>query len=69
MLRIGNYNNLKIARITASGALLSSEAGEILLPGRLVPKGAEPGTLLNVHLRRFGRPADGHHQETQGGGG
>ena len=50
MLRIGNYNSLKIARITASGALLSSEAGEILLPGRLVPKGAEPGSTLKVFI-------------------
>ena len=50
MLQIGNYNQLKIARITATGAFLSSEAGEILLPGRLVPKGAEPGSLLNVFI-------------------
>jgi len=50
MLRIGNYNQLKIARINASGALLSSDEGEILLPGRLVPKGAEPGSLLNVFI-------------------
>jgi len=50
MLLIGNYNQLKISRITASGAYLSSEAGEILLPGRLVPKGVEPGSLLNVFI-------------------
>jgi len=50
MLLIGNYNELKIARITASGALLASEAGEILLPGRLVPKGALPGSLLKVFI-------------------
>jgi len=50
MLRIGNFNQLKIARITASGALLSSDEGEILLPGRLVPKGSEPGSLLNVFI-------------------
>jgi hypothetical protein len=50
MLRIGNYNQLKISRINASGAFLSSEAGEILLPARLVPKGAEPGCLLNVFV-------------------
>jgi predicted RNA-binding protein (virulence factor B family) len=50
MLHIGNYNQLKISRITATGAFLSSEAGEILLPGRLVPKGAEPGSLLNVFV-------------------
>jgi predicted RNA-binding protein (virulence factor B family) len=50
MLLIGNYNQLNIARITATGAYLSSEAGEILLPGRLVPKGAELGSLLNVFI-------------------
>ena len=50
MLLIGNYNQLKIAKINASGAFLSSEAGEILLPGRLVPKGSEPGSLLNVFI-------------------
>ena len=50
MLRIGNYNQLKITRINSSGAFLSSDAGEIMLPGRLVPKGAEPGDLLNVFI-------------------
>ena len=32
------------------GAFLSSDEGEILLPGRLVPKGAEPGTPLEVFI-------------------
>ena len=50
MLLIGNYNTLKVARITAAGAQLSSESGNILLPGRLVPKGAEPGTELRVFV-------------------
>lgn len=50
MLLIGNYNRLKIARINASGAFLSSSAGEILLPARLVPKGAEPGAMLDVFI-------------------
>ncbi|MBL0226343.1 MAG: GntR family transcriptional regulator [Geobacteraceae bacterium] len=50
MLRIGNYNRLTISRITATGAFLSSEAGDILLPGRLVPKGAVPGGELNVFI-------------------
>jgi predicted RNA-binding protein (virulence factor B family) len=50
MLLIGNYNQLKISRITATGAILSSDAGDILLPGRLVPKGTEPGGLLNVFI-------------------
>ncbi|HEY3309606.1 MAG TPA: S1-like domain-containing RNA-binding protein [Desulfuromonadaceae bacterium] len=50
MLFIGNYNELKIARITAAGALLASESGDILLPARLVPKGAEPGSRLKVFI-------------------
>ena len=50
MLNIGNYNRLEIARINASGAFLSSSQGEILLPGRLVPKGAEPGAMLDVFI-------------------
>jgi hypothetical protein len=50
MLLIGNFNTLKISRITATGAFFSSEAGEILLPGRLVPKGTAPGDELNVFI-------------------
>lgn len=50
MLKIGNYNQLKVSRITVSGAYLSSEAGEIMLPGRLVPAGAEKDTLLDVFI-------------------
>lgn len=50
MLQIGNYNTLPVARITAAGAMLSSESGNILLPGRLVPKGAEPGSELKVFV-------------------
>ena len=50
MLLIGNYNQLKIARINASGAFLSSDAGEILLPAKLVPRGIEPGSDINVFI-------------------
>jgi predicted RNA-binding protein (virulence factor B family) len=50
MLLIGNYNTLEISRITSTGAFLKSEAGEILLPGRLVPKGAGPGSTLKVFI-------------------
>ena len=50
MLLIGNYNQLKISRITATGAFLSSEGGEILLPAGVVPKGAEPGSTLKVFI-------------------
>lgn len=50
MLLIGNYNNLKIARINAKGAFLESDGGEILLPGRLMPKGSEPGNIVRVFI-------------------
>ena len=50
MLQVGNYNKLKIARITPSGAVFKADAGDVLLPLRLVPKGAEAGTLLDVFV-------------------
>ena len=50
MLQIGNYNQLTIARITASGAVFKSDEGDVLLPLRLVPKGAETGTPLDVFV-------------------
>ncbi|GAC1450212.1 MAG: hypothetical protein PVSMB11_11490 [Desulfuromonadaceae bacterium] len=50
MLHIGNYNQLTIARINASGAVFKSDEEEVLLPLRLVPKGAEAGTLLDVFV-------------------
>jgi predicted RNA-binding protein (virulence factor B family) len=50
MLHIGNYNQLAIVRITASGAVFKADEGEVLLPLRLVPKGAEAGTLLDVFV-------------------
>lgn len=50
MLQIGNYNQLAIARITVSGAVFNSDAGDILLPLRLLPKGVEAGSLLDVFV-------------------
>lgn len=50
MLLVGNYNNLKIVRINAKGAFLASDGGEILLPGRLMPKGSEPGNIVKVFV-------------------
>lgn len=50
MFLIGNYNELKISRITASGAFFSSEVGEILLPGRLLPKEVSPGDVMKVFI-------------------
>jgi predicted RNA-binding protein (virulence factor B family) len=50
MLHIGNYNQLAITRITASGALFRTDDGEVLLPLRLVPTGAAAGTVVNVFV-------------------
>jgi predicted RNA-binding protein (virulence factor B family) len=50
MLQVGNFNKLAIARITASGAVFKSDEGDVLLPLRLVPKGAEAGTVLDVFV-------------------
>ncbi len=50
MLHVGNYNQLAISRITASGAVFNSDEGDILLPLRLLPKGAEAGTVLDVFV-------------------
>jgi predicted RNA-binding protein (virulence factor B family) len=50
MLQVGNYNKLEITRITASGAVFNTESGEVLLPLRLLPSGAEAGTLLDVFV-------------------
>jgi predicted RNA-binding protein (virulence factor B family) len=50
MLQIGNRNSLKIKKITATGAVLESSEGEILLPSRLVPSTAEAGGELDVFI-------------------
>jgi predicted RNA-binding protein (virulence factor B family) len=50
MLHIGNYNQLAITRITASGAVFKSDEGDVLLPLRLVPEGAVAGSLLDVFV-------------------
>lgn len=50
MLQIGTYNQLTIARITPSGAVFTTAGGDVLLPLRLLPKGAEAGSQLNVFV-------------------
>jgi uncharacterized protein len=50
MLQIGNYNQLAIDRITASGAVFKTDEGDVLLPLRLLPKGAEAGSMLEVFV-------------------
>lgn len=46
----GQYCSLKIARITPSGAFLTSDEGDILLPGKFIPDGAKIGTELEVFV-------------------
>lgn len=50
MLQVGNYNLLTITRITPSGAIFTTDAGDALLPLRLLPEGAEAGSHLNVFV-------------------
>ena len=52
MLLIGRYNRLKIDRITASGAFLATSEGDVLLPGKFIPEGAEPGSGIDVFIYR-----------------
>jgi len=47
---IGQYHHLKIARITPSGAFLTASEGDILLPGKFIPEGANIGTELEVFV-------------------
>ncbi len=50
MIKVGSYNQLEISRITASGAVFKCDEGDVLLPLRLVPTGAEAGSLLDVFV-------------------
>jgi predicted RNA-binding protein (virulence factor B family) len=52
MLLIGRFNRLKIDRITASGAFLVTSEGDVLLPGKYIPDGAETGTGIEVFIYR-----------------
>ena len=50
MSLIGQSHHLSIARITPSGAFLTTDEGDILLPGKFIPQGALPGTELEVFI-------------------
>ena len=48
---IGSFNELRIAQLTAQGALLDGGSlGRILLPAGEVPAGAQPGTVVHVFV-------------------
>ena len=50
MLLVGHYNRLKISRINATGAFLATDEGDVLLPGKFIPAGAEPGSDIDVFI-------------------
>ena len=53
MASIGERNALRVVRETKSGLHLDGdELGEILLPGRYIPKGTVPGDYLEVFVHR-----------------
>lgn len=50
MLYVGQYNQLQVSRINATGAFLTADAGEVLLPGKYIPTGTAPGDVLDVFI-------------------
>jgi predicted RNA-binding protein (virulence factor B family) len=50
MLLVGRHNRLTISRINATGAFLATDEGDVLLPGKFIPAGAEPGMDLDVFI-------------------
>jgi len=53
MVAIGQRNTLRVIQDTASGLYLDGEElGEILLPGRYIPKGTVVGNKLDVFIYR-----------------
>lgn len=50
MIKVGEYNNLKIQRAVDFGMYLDDGAEGILLPKRFVPPGAKPGDELKVFV-------------------
>ena len=52
MVDLGNYNELEIAREVDFGVYLTSEDGDILLPAKYIPKGAQVGDVVRVFVYR-----------------
>lgn len=50
MIKIGEYNTLKVNRMVDFGAYLGSEEQEVLIPGKWLPAGTEPGQELRVFV-------------------
>ncbi len=53
MTEIGKRNKLAVVKVASPGFYLDGgERGEILLPGRYIPRGAAPGDVLDVFVYR-----------------
>ncbi|WP_162053780.1 CvfB family protein [Pontibacter pamirensis] len=52
MVELGNYNELEIAREVDFGVYLTSDDGDILLPAKYIPKGAQVGDMVRVFIYR-----------------
>jgi uncharacterized protein len=50
MLEIGKYNRLEVKKLSAIGAYLTSELGDILMPTKYVPEGLHPGEHIKVFV-------------------
>lgn len=54
MIKVGEYNTLKVRKELAFGLILEDGKDGILLPKRFVPRGAKPGDELKVFLYHDG---------------
>ncbi|MBC5993655.1 CvfB family protein [Pontibacter cellulosilyticus] len=52
MVELGDYNELEIAREVDFGVYLTSEDGDILLPTKYIPEGAQVGDRVRVFIYR-----------------
>lgn len=51
-MRLGDFNDLEVARETSVGLYLTSDDGDLLLPNKYVPPGAQVGDVLHVFVYR-----------------
>src|SRR5579871_4878838 len=50
MVKVGDYNTLKVVKAVDFGVYLDGGADEILLPKRYVPEGLEAGAEITVFI-------------------
>ncbi|TGE14322.1 CvfB family protein [Hymenobacter elongatus] len=52
MLALGDFNELEVARAVDFGLYLTSDDGDLLIPGKYVPEGTQIGDWLRVFVYR-----------------